>query len=174
MNAGASFPELDIAVSVEGGGWPQEAQLEPYVRRILETATGFLASGMGQPFPASGCEISLLFTDDEAMRRINGRWRSRETPTNVLSFPAIPVVPGSMPGPLLGDIVVAYETVIREAKDLEIPFDNHLTHLLVHGLLHLLGYDHMSDAEAQQMESLETRILAELHLSDPYEDSDPV
>ncbi|MNT36938.1 Endoribonuclease YbeY [compost metagenome] len=78
-----------------------------------------------------------------------------------------------MPGPMLGDIIVARETLEREAVDLEKTFDAHLTHLLVHGFLHLFGYDHMVDDEAERMESLETRILARLGLSDPYGDRSP-
>lgn len=90
----------------------------------------------------------------------------------MLSFPAFPVQPGKMPGPMLGDIIIARETVEREATELEKSFDDHLTHLLVHGFLHLLGYDHMNSAEAEIMEGLETRILAQLGLSDPYEGQD--
>jgi probable rRNA maturation factor len=77
-----------------------------------------------------------------------------------------------MPGPMLGDIIIAKETVEREAVELEKPFNDHLTHLMVHGFLHLLGYDHMNDTEAEIMEGLETRILADLGLSDPYEGQD--
>jgi probable rRNA maturation factor len=77
-----------------------------------------------------------------------------------------------MPGPMLGDIIIALETVEREAQELEKSFDDHLTHLMVHGFLHLLGYDHMNNDEAEIMEGLETRILAVLGLSDPYEGQD--
>jgi probable rRNA maturation factor len=90
----------------------------------------------------------------------------------VLSFPAFPVSPGKVPGPMLGDIIIARETVEREAQELEKSFDDHLTHLMVHGFLHLLGYDHINNDEAEIMEGLETRILAVLGLSDPYEGQD--
>ena len=119
-------------------------------------------------------EVSLVFTDDASIREINAEWRSQDKPTNVLSFPAFPVTPGKMPGPMLGDIILAHETLVREAEDLGKPFDEHLTHLLVHGFLHLFGYDHIDENDAERMESLETRILAGLGLSDPYGDSDPV
>ncbi len=79
-----------------------------------------------------------------------------------------------MPGPMLGDIVIARETVEREAVELDKPFDVHLTHLLVHGFLHLFGYDHMETEEAEEMEGLETRILAKLGLSDPYAGQEPL
>ena len=101
-------------------------------------------------------------------------WRDKDKATNVLSFPAFPLEPGGMPGPMLGDIVIARETVEREALELEKSFEDHLTHLLVHGFLHLFGYDHMDEEEAEEMESLETRILAVLGLSDPYAGQEPL
>ncbi len=115
-----------------------------------------------------------MFTDDASIREINAEWRQQDKPTNVLSFPAFPVTPGEKPGPMLGDIVIARETVEREAVDLGKSFEEHLTHLLVHGFLHLLGYDHMETEEAEEMEALETRILASLGLSDPYAGQDPI
>jgi probable rRNA maturation factor len=118
--------------------------------------------------------VSLVFTDDASIREINAQWRSQDKPTNVLSFPAFPLTPGKMPGPMLGDIILAQETLVREAQALGKPFDEHLSHLLVHGFLHLFGYDHMEENDAERMESLETRILAGLGLSDPYGDGDPV
>jgi probable rRNA maturation factor len=90
----------------------------------------------------------------------------------VLSFPAFPLAPGGKPGPMLGDIILAEETLRREALDLAIAFDDHLTHLLVHGFLHLFGYDHITEEEAAVMEGLEIRILAELGLENPYRDDD--
>ena len=159
---------LDIQLGVEAGAWPDEAVLEGFSSRVLEHAAGHLAREEDQPFPAEPVEISLVFTDDAAIRTVNRDWRGQDKPTNVLSFPVFPLVPGGRPGPMLGDIVLAEETLRREALDLGIPFDDHLTHLLVHGFLHLFGYDHMTDEEAAVMEGLETRILAELGLADPY------
>lgn len=168
------MPELDIQVSVEDAGWPDETVLEAAALRILGAAASFLAESGEQPFPEHPVEVSLLFTGDEDIREINAEWRSQDKPTNVLSFPAAPIAPGDMPGPMLGDIVIARETVEREAAALEKTFDEHLTHLLVHGFLHLFGYDHMTTEEAEEMEGLETRILASLGLSDPYAGQDPV
>ncbi|KQS81136.1 rRNA maturation factor [Rhizobium sp. Leaf384] len=165
---------LQFQVSVEEGGWPDEAVLEASSARILEHAAAFLAREEGQPFPEMMPELSLVFTSDADIRSINAEWRGQDKPTNVLSFPAFPVTPGSMPGPMLGDIVLAWETLVRESADLGKPFDDHLTHLLVHGFLHLFGYDHLETAEAERMEQLETRILSGLGISDPYGDSDPV
>jgi rRNA maturation RNase YbeY len=110
----------------------------------------------------------------EMIREINAEWRNKDKPTNVLSFPAFPVTPGKMPGPMLGDIIIARETVEREAVDLDKSFEDHLTHLMVHGFLHLFGYDHIETEDAEKMEALETRILAKLGLSDPYAGQDPI
>ncbi|MDK1376997.1 MULTISPECIES: rRNA maturation RNase YbeY [unclassified Sinorhizobium] len=164
---------LDIQISVEEGDWPSEDELQSFSARILEAAADFLVREEKQPFPPDVPEVSLVFTDDASMRAINAEWRNQDKPTNVLSFPAFPVMPGKMPGPMLGDIIVAYETLKREAAEMEKPFEAHLTHLLVHGFLHLFGYDHLEDDEAERMEGLETRILARLGLSDPYGDRSP-
>lgn len=169
-----AMPELDIQISIEDEAWPEEAALEALCIRVLGAAAQFLAQEEKQPFPKMPPEVSLVFTNDAAIREINAEWRDKDKPTNVLSFPAFPLVPGGKPGPMLGDIVVARETVEREAVDLEKSFDEHLTHLLVHGFLHLFGYDHLETEEAETMEALETRILASLGLSDPYAGQDPV
>lgn len=165
---------LDIQLSVESGGWPDEDVLGGFAARVLEHSAGFLASNTGQPFPGSVVEISLVFTSDDDIRTVNEAWRGQDKPTNVLSFPAFPLAPGGQPGPMLGDIIMAEETLRREALDQGIAFDDHLTHLLVHGFLHLFGYDHLDSEEAEEMESLETRILAGLGLSDPYAGQDPL
>jgi probable rRNA maturation factor len=168
------MPELDIQISVEDGGWPDEAVLAALATRVLGAAADYLAREEEQPFPKMAPELSLVFTNDDSIQEINAEWRGKDKPTNVLSFPAFPLEPGGMPGPMLGDIVIARETVEREAVDLDKTFDDHLTHLLVHGFLHLFGYDHMEKDEAEEMEALETRILAGLGLSDPYAGQDPL
>nr|WP_272210550.1 rRNA maturation RNase YbeY [Marinicella sp. W31]MDC2876444.1 rRNA maturation RNase YbeY [Marinicella sp. W31] len=168
------MPAFDYQVSRDADGWPQEEELEAQVARVIGAAAVYLTEQEGQPFPENPPELSLVFSDDAAIRDINAEWRDKDSATNVLSFPAFPVFPGDMPGPMLGDIVIAFETVAREAEVLEKSFDDHLTHLLVHGFLHLLGYDHIENDEAEVMEGLETRILATLDLSDPYQGSDPL
>ncbi len=165
---------LDIQISIEDGAWAPEETLQALAETALDAAARFLVETEGQPFPETPPEVSLLFTDDETIRGINAEWRGQDKPTNVLSFPAFPLVPGGRPGPMLGDIILAEETIARESAELDKPFEAHLTHLLVHGFLHLFGYDHLESDEAERMESLETRILAGLGLSDPYGDSDPV
>ncbi len=165
---------LDIQISVEAPGWASEEELFAFAQKVLGTAVDFLRREEKQPFPKMPIELSLVFTDDEQIREINAEWRDKDKATNVLSFPAFPLEPGGMPGPMLGDIVIARETVEREALELEKSFEDHLTHLLVHGFLHLFGYDHMDEEEAEEMESLETRILAVLGLSDPYAGQEPL
>ncbi|MBB6486491.1 rRNA maturation RNase YbeY [Rhizobium lusitanum] len=166
--------ELDIQISVEEGDWPSEEELQSLAERVLGEAAAYLKKHEKQPFPKMAPELSLVFTDDASIREINAEWRSQDKATNVLSFPAFPLEPGGRPGPMLGDIIIARETVEREAIDLEKSFNDHLTHLMVHGFLHLFGYDHMNNSEAERMEGLETRILASLGLSDPYAGQDPI
>jgi probable rRNA maturation factor len=164
----SSRQRLELQVSVESGGWPDEQTIAVFAGRVLEEAARHIAERAGQPFPEQNVEISLVFTDDDDIRTVNEAWRGQDKATNVLSFPAFPLAPGGQPGPMLGDIILAEETLRREALDLGIAFDDHLTHLLVHGFLHLFGYDHMTDEEAAVMEGLETQILAEMGLADPY------
>jgi probable rRNA maturation factor len=114
-----------------------------------------------------GAEVSLYLADDAALRALNARWRGLDKPTNVLSFPSAPSEETGETAPL-GDIALAYETLKREAEDLGVPLADHYRHLLAHGFLHLIGYDHETDVEAERMEALETRILAALGVSDPY------
>ncbi|TDX89117.1 putative rRNA maturation factor [Neorhizobium sp. R1-B] len=168
------MPSLDIQISVEEEGWPGESALLALSEKTLGVAADLLSKEEVQPFPKTAPELSLVFTNDASIQEINAEWRGKDKPTNVLSFPAFPLAPGKMPGPMLGDIVIARETVEREAVDLDKTFEDHLTHLLVHGFLHLFGYDHMQADEAEKMEALETRILAKLGLSDPYAGQDPI
>ena len=113
-------------------------------------------------------ELSILLTDDAEQHELNQQWRGKDSSTNVLSFPQIEPF-GPVTG-ILGDITLARETVEREAIEQGVTLNEHFTHLVVHGFLHILGYDHLTDAEALQMESLETAILASLGVADPYAD----
>ena len=107
-------------------------------------------------------ELSILLTDDAHIRTLNRDYRGKDKATNVLSFPVPP------PAPLLGDIVLAYETVRKEAQEKHICLEDHLTHLIIHGWLHLQGYDHQTEAEARKMESLEILALSRLGIDNPY------
>ncbi|MEZ5668424.1 MAG: rRNA maturation RNase YbeY [Alphaproteobacteria bacterium] len=120
-------------------------------------------------------ELTVVFDDDAAVRSLNARWRGKDRPTNVLSFPA--ATPAELAAPaaamplLLGDVVLAYETCRAEAEADGKRLADHVAHLVVHGVLHLLGHDHREEAEAERMEALETAILAGLGVADPYADA---
>jgi probable rRNA maturation factor len=120
-----------------------------------------------RPRLAADCELSLVFTDDAHVRRLNRDFREIDSPTNVLSFPA-PAGAGGRRGPILGDVVLARETVFCEAHAEGLTIEAHLAHLILHGFLHILGYDHADEAEATAMEGLETAILGGLGIADPY------
>lgn len=122
--------------------------------------------------------VSLLFTSDAEVHTLNREWRQRDKPTNVLSFPMLEreeLLELTPEGPpvMLGDIALAHETCAREAAEKGVPLEHHAAHLIVHGLLHLAGHDHVhSDAEAEAMEALEIAALAKLGIPDPYGDRD--
>jgi probable rRNA maturation factor len=113
--------------------------------------------------------VGVILTDDVEQRRLNRDYRGKDAPTNVLAFPIGDAMPGGGPV-MLGDVVLAFETVAREAGEQKKPLADHLQHLVAHGVLHLLGFDHETDAEAQVMEARETEILAGLGVPDPYRD----
>lgn len=151
---------LSVEINIEHGDWPQT--LQPLAERVLTVALE--NSGFGVDGP---CEISVLLTDDDAQQALNREWREKDKPTNVLSFPALD--PDDAVEGLLGDISLAYETLVREAGELEKPLEHHFAHLLVHGMLHVLGYDHETEQEALAMEARETDIMALLGYPDPYD-----
>jgi probable rRNA maturation factor len=155
-----SLPE--IAILVEAGEWPPEVKLRPLVENAIAASIAAVAGPI-----APSAELSLVFTDDAHARSLNHRYRGKDIATNVLSFPASQPTPKAFGG-LLGDIVFANGVIGREAAKDELTFEHHLTHLIVHGFLHLVGYDHGNDDEAAVMENLETAILARLGVADPY------
>jgi probable rRNA maturation factor len=152
---------VEIDISIEAGDWPAEASLARLVDRAV--AAAFAETGA-----AGQSELSIVFSDDAHIRTLNAGWRGKDKPTNVLSFPAFPHVKDGPLPPMLGDIVLAAETVAREAALEDKPLENHITHLVIHGLLHLMGYDHETDTEAEAMEAVERAALARLAIPDPY------
>jgi probable rRNA maturation factor len=152
---------LSIEISRNTEGWPDsfDARADEAVRAALAQSRARITG------PA---ELSIVLTDDAEQRVLNRDWRGIDKSTNVLSFPQIEPF-GPVFG-LLGDIILARETLEREAAEQGVSVEDHFTHLVVHGFLHLLGYDHMDDDEALAMEGLETQILASLGVADPYAD----
>lgn len=148
-------PVLDIDVTVGAAGWRALLGEEPlaFARRILGAAAA--------NEKAAGA-VSVLFGDDDAVQALNRTFRNKDKPTNVLSFPAPPNFG------VLGDIALALETVTREAEEQGKAAKAHAAHLLAHGFLHLLGYDHESDTDAERMEARERAIMSGLGLPDPY------
>lgn len=154
-------PPLEIAIIRNTEDWPEhfDALAE---KAVLAALAGAKARVKG------AAEISVLLTNDEEQHELNAQWRGKDSATNVLSFPQIEPF-GPVVG-ILGDITLAHETLVREALELDKSLEDHFTHLVVHGFLHILGYDHLEEAEALQMEGLETQILAGLGIADPYAD----
>jgi len=132
------------------------------VRLLLRRATAEAATALA----AKPAELAIVLTDDAAIRRLNRTWRGKDEPTNVLAFPTQSGSNGVQR--FIGDIVIAYETLAREAAAERKPFGHHLAHLAVHGFLHLSGHNHATDDEAAAMEGLEIAILARLRIPNPY------
>ena len=157
---------LEIDILHEAGDWDSGA--EETVRRAAEHAC--VVAG-----PSEDAELCVVLADDAFVRTLNRTYRGKDQPTNVLSFPveAIPVVAGPEPlqSSLLGDVILARETIAREAAEQGKTFSDHLAHLVVHGVLHLLGHDHEEDAQAEEMEAIERDILEDLGIADPYTDN---
>ena len=147
-------PSIDIQVA--SPLWNAQPQAEQIVRDAIAAAATFVT--------ADG-EVSIVLTDDAAIRTLNREWRKIDKATNVLSFPAAQAGTGEK---MLGDIVIAYETLAKECANEDKAFLHHLAHLTVHGFLHLVGYDHQTDSDADAMEGLESKIMNRLKMPDPY------
>ncbi len=162
---------MNLDISIEDDRWQA---LEPL-------AHGAIVAVLDHCGVASDdCEVSVLGCDDSRIAELNAEFRQKPTPTNVLSWPAEDLsadAPGQVPVPpeadftgeiALGDIAISYDTCVREAATAGKAFDDHVTHLIVHGTLHLLGYDHIRDPDATLMEAVEVEILGKLGIDDPY------
>lgn len=173
--------ETSVSVRIDDSRWPDAAggpaALRALARRCASAARtagseGAAAVPEGPPAPEGAVEISLLFADDAASAALNTAHRGEAGPTNVLSFALWADAPGAARAPdapaALGDVVLAFETVRREADAAGKSFADHTSHLIVHGVLHLLGHDHIKPADAERMERLETGVLASLGVADPY------
>lgn len=171
----ADRPRLSIAISIEDPEW---TTLAPDAARVLRRAArDALAQARANGWKGSrvGHEISFVLAGDKRMRALNRAYRAKDKPTNVLSFAALDAAKLDARGPkpgmpwLLGDVVLASGVIAREAKAQHKSIKHHLTHLAVHGVLHLLGYDHEQDCDAEAMEALEIAALANMGIANPYE-----
>jgi probable rRNA maturation factor len=155
MIAASERIDEPVDIQVQSPLWSAQPLAEQTVRAAIAAAAETLST--------AGGELSIVLTDDSAMRVLNRQWRGIDKPTNVLSFPA-----AKAGGKMLGDIAIAYETLDRECTEEGHAFLRHLAHLAVHGFLHLIGYDHETDSEADAMEALESKILRAMNMPDPY------
>jgi probable rRNA maturation factor len=165
----AALPVTEVLVAADC--WQGEADAEAIVQRAIAAAAAAVEADTG------GAELAVMLTDDAGIRALNRDWRGIDKPTNVLSFPAAPAerAPAADGAPrMLGDIAIAFETTRTEAEAEHKPLGHHLSHLAVHGFLHLIGYDHETDDDAEVMEGLERDILARLGIPDPYAHDDQV
>ena len=164
---------MSIEISVEEPAWESIA-FEQIAERALKAALS--EAGLQQ----ASCELSVLACSDAAIAELNAEFRGKPAATNVLSWPSVDLsseVEGGLPMPpkadltgeiSLGDIAIAYETCAREAREAGKPLDAHVSHLIIHGFLHLLGFDHIRDGDAMRMEALEVKILGTMGFDDPY------
>lgn len=159
-------PELTLDIDMRASAW------QPFIDE-LHAHGAFLAQALGLP----PVELSLVLGDDALLAQLNTAYRDKDGPTNVLSFPALDIMPDAaatvLPGALLGDIVMSFDTLAREAEAANKALSAHAVHLLTHGLLHLLGHDHMEEDAATRMEALESRLLLAAGYDDPYREKTP-
>ena len=161
--AQSALPITEVLVVADC--WLNEPDVEAVIQRAIAVAAEMVDAD------TSEAELAVMLTDDGGIRTLNKNWRGLDKPTNVLSFPALQLTTerSSQDAPrMLGDIAIAYETTRREADDEQKRFDHHLSHLAIHGFLHLIGYDHEKEQDAETMETLEREILAQLDIPDPY------
>ena len=150
--------KIDVDLVIEGGDWPDPDELET----LIQVAAAEVAAE--RRFELGKASVAIALANDDQVAILNGQFLAKSKPTNVLSFPRGPGAPEGF----LGDIVLAFETVAREADEQDVSLEQHVQHLIVHGLLHLLGLDHEIAGDAELMESLEIQILARLGIANPY------
>lgn len=154
---------IALDIIIEAGEWSRIPDVEALAQRAADAAVA-VAEETHKDF-----EVSVMLADDARIRELNRDFRGKDKPTNVLSFPA-PEQSGPTGSRHLGDLALAYGTLVREAEEESKELAHHFAHLIVHGILHLLGYDHETDEEAEVMETLEVKALANLGIADPYRD----
>lgn len=155
-----------VDVTVEDERWSKLCDAEALAQAAVDAVLARIEASW-----SGDLEISFLFCNDEKIRGLNATWNNKDSATNVLSFPASPMIDNG-PLILLGDVIIAFETISNEALDQHKTIPSHAAHMLVHGVLHLFGYDHLTDDAAAEMESLETNILQMMGITDPWADLD--
>lgn len=162
------MPPAEVEIAIDKPEW--ESTMDALVRKVgMAAQTAYDMADKPKALKKKTPEISILLTSDEIVQQLNSQYRGKDTPTNVLSFPQIEE--DAVPDEdlvLLGDIILAFETVTREAAEKKIPLETYIAHLVVHGTLHLLGYDHKKDDDAEAMESLENKIMERLGYDRPH------
>lgn len=163
---------INIEVNIEEDKWNSEI---PDAEEIITKASIAALCGAGIYNRGRNIEVSVLLTNDKSIKKLNSDYRYKNKPTNVLSFPQEEFVAGEYDNAgteiSLGDVIFAIETIQKESEEQGKPVDNHLAHLSVHGTLHLLGFDHEEDLEAEIMEALEVKILKSIGIENPYLDN---
>jgi len=149
---------FEVEIVEDDGDWSRVGNLDSLIDDAARAA--FAAAGDGRKTAI----VTVALSSDASVAALNERFRGKAKPTNVLSFPA----GNGAPGGQLGDIIMALETLEREAAEQGVPFEHHLQHLVVHGVLHLLGYDHETAADAERMEAIEIEVLSKLGVANPY------
>lgn len=165
------MPNLDISLLIEDDRWlavlpDSEALTEKLIRSVLNATQQW-------PEEAGVVSVSLVLANNDFIQQLNAEYRDKDKPTNVLSFPAYELEPGEpLPSEeelVVGDIIFALETIEAEAKDQAKTLHDHMAHMVIHGMLHLLGYDHIDEADAEVMETLEINLLQQYSIANPYE-----
>lgn len=164
IGARAKRNALEVEVVERAGGW---TALGPLAGKIREAALATSSAARADGADCTG-SVVIALSDAAEVRSLNAAYRGKDSPTNVLSFPVAASLRSSDPSRPLGDVILSFETVVAEARERGVSAVDHLQHLVVHGLLHLAGYDHEADAEAARMERLESRVMLSLGVSDPY------
>lgn len=154
----ATPPLFEVEIVEDDGDWSLIAGLDQLIETAAQAAVAAVEDAPSRGF------VSVALSSDAVVSDLNGRFRGKPKPTNVLSFPAGEGAPDGQ----IGDIILGLETVKREAVEQGIPLDHHVQHLVVHGVLHLLGYDHETAADAERMEAIEINILSKLGIANPY------